>query len=118
MWGRSRMRTVSGRSRPSCGDYLCVFIKVSGGGYEVKFKVYGCPAAIATTSILTDGKTLEEALEITDPILPKPWRFADPENALLQPGGGSTVRRDMDYRAKRLARQPVVMVNRFRSAII
>ncbi len=36
---------------------------------EIKFTVFGCPAAIATTSVLTEiavGKTIEEALQITD----------------------------------------------------
>jgi nitrogen fixation protein NifU and related proteins len=55
---------------PACGDYLSIFIKVEAGLLtEVKFMVYGCPAAIATTSVLTEiavGKTLEEALAITD----------------------------------------------------
>ncbi len=55
---------------PSCGDSIRVFIKVAEGRLsEIKFQVYGCPAAIATTSILTEivlGKTLEEAIEITD----------------------------------------------------
>lgn len=55
---------------PACGDYLRIFIKVKEDRLaEVKFEVYGCPAAIATTSILTEvatGKTLEEALEISD----------------------------------------------------
>lgn len=55
---------------PSCGDYLRIFIKVKEDRLtEVKFEVYGCPAAIATTSILTEiaaGKTLEEAFEISD----------------------------------------------------
>jgi nitrogen fixation protein NifU and related proteins len=55
---------------PACGDYLSIFIKVKEGRLsEVKFAVFGCPAAIATTSVLTEialGKTLEEALDITD----------------------------------------------------
>lgn len=55
---------------PDCGDYLRIYIKVWGNRLvDVKFQVYGCPAAIATSSILTEmakGKTLEEALKITD----------------------------------------------------
>ncbi|WP_258359586.1 iron-sulfur cluster assembly scaffold protein [Moorella sulfitireducens] len=55
---------------PGCGDYLCVYIKVQDHRLaDVKFQVYGCPAAIATSSILTEmakGKTLEEGLKITD----------------------------------------------------
>ncbi|MBC7340123.1 MAG: iron-sulfur cluster assembly scaffold protein [Firmicutes bacterium] len=55
---------------PSCGDYLRIYIKVRDGRLDdVKFEVFGCPAAIATSSILTEmvkGKTLEEALQVTD----------------------------------------------------
>lgn len=55
---------------PDCGDYLEIYIKVWGERLvDVKFQVYGCPAAIATGSILTEmakGKTLDEALKITD----------------------------------------------------
>lgn len=55
---------------PDCGDYLCIYIKVKDNRLtDVKFQVYGCPAAIATSSILTEmakGKTLEEGLKITD----------------------------------------------------
>jgi len=54
----------------SCGDYLCIYIKVQDDRIsEIKYKIFGCPAAIATTSVLTElafGRTLEEALEITD----------------------------------------------------
>lgn len=53
---------------PSCGDYLRIYIKVKEDRLaRIKFEVYGCPAAIATTSILTEmalGKTLDEAQEI------------------------------------------------------
>lgn len=54
----------------SCGDYLQVFIKIKDNRLsDVKFKVFGCPAAIATSSIMTElaiGKTLEEGLQLSD----------------------------------------------------
>lgn len=54
---------------PSCGDCIRIYIKVKDERLsKVKFEVYGCPAAIATTSILTEmalGKTLDQALAIT-----------------------------------------------------
>ncbi len=54
---------------PSCGDCIRIYIKVKEERLSnIKFEVYGCPAAIATTSVLTEmalGKTLEEALAIT-----------------------------------------------------
>ncbi|MGI6129515.1 MAG: iron-sulfur cluster assembly scaffold protein [bacterium] len=53
-----------------CGDYLEIGIKVTGGKIaDIRFKAYGCPAAIATTSATTElalNKTLDEAWAITD----------------------------------------------------
>lgn len=55
---------------PACGDFLRVYIKVKDNRLvDVKFLIQGCPAAIATSSIMTElaiGKTIEEALKITD----------------------------------------------------
>jgi nitrogen fixation NifU-like protein len=60
---------------PTCGDVMKIFIKVEKGkdGKErlkdIKVQTYGCVAALATSSMITDlamGKTLEEALKITN----------------------------------------------------
>ena len=54
---------------PVCGDLMQIQIKVDDGILtDVKFKTFGCGAAIATSSMVTDlaiGKTIEEALRIT-----------------------------------------------------
>ena len=54
----------------SCGDIMQIHIKVNGEKIaEAKFKTFGCGAAIATSSILTErikGATLEEALAISE----------------------------------------------------
>ncbi|UCH69588.1 MAG: Fe-S cluster assembly scaffold protein NifU [Candidatus Bathyarchaeota archaeon] len=54
---------------PVCGDLMTVYIKVKDDRLaEVKFKTFGCGAAIATSSMVTElakGKTIEEALKIT-----------------------------------------------------
>ncbi|HUL21885.1 MAG TPA: iron-sulfur cluster assembly scaffold protein [Thermodesulfobacteriota bacterium] len=54
----------------SCGDIMQMFIKMNGDRIvEAKFKTFGCGAAIATSSILTErikGATLEEALKISE----------------------------------------------------
>jgi nitrogen fixation protein NifU and related proteins len=54
----------------SCGDIMQMFIKVNSGKIaEARFKTFGCGAAIATSSILTErikGATLEEALKISE----------------------------------------------------
>jgi nitrogen fixation NifU-like protein len=54
---------------PTCGDVMAIYIKVKDNRItDIKFKTFGCTAAIATSSILTEmakGKTLDEALKIT-----------------------------------------------------
>jgi nitrogen fixation NifU-like protein len=54
---------------PKCGDLMELYIKVDGDIItDVKFKTFGCAAAIATSSMITEmaiGKTLDEAMKIT-----------------------------------------------------
>lgn len=54
---------------PSCGDIMKMYIKVEKNIItDIKFKTFGCGAAIATSSITTElvmGKTVEEALKLT-----------------------------------------------------
>ena len=53
-----------------CGDIMRIYIKVEDNVItDVKFKTFGCGAAIATSSKATElvkGKTLDEALQITN----------------------------------------------------
>lgn len=55
---------------PACGDALTMYIKVKDNRIQdISYLVFGCCASIATssmTSVLAKGKTLEEALAITD----------------------------------------------------
>ena len=54
---------------PVCGDMMTFYIKVDDNHLsDVKFKTFGCSAAIAVSSIVSEmamGKTLEEARKIT-----------------------------------------------------
>jgi len=54
---------------PVCGDMMTFYIKVKDNRLsDIKFKTFGCGAAIAVSSIVTEmglGKTLEEARKIT-----------------------------------------------------
>src|SRR4030066_663815 len=54
---------------PVCGDMMTFYIKVKDNRLEdVKFKTFGCGAAIAVSSMVSEmakGKTLEEAMKIT-----------------------------------------------------
>jgi nitrogen fixation NifU-like protein len=55
---------------PACGDQLKVWIKVDANRIvDIKFKCFGCPGAISTSSMMTVlamGKTIEEAKQLTD----------------------------------------------------
>lgn len=55
---------------PSCGDSLTLYIKVKDNIIEdISFMVFGCVAAIATSSMTTElakGKLLDEAYKIND----------------------------------------------------
>ena len=55
---------------PVCGDVMNLYIRVENDRIiDARFKTFGCGAAIATSSMVTQmikGKTLEEALEISN----------------------------------------------------
>ena len=60
---------VGEEGNPTCGDMMQIFIKVEDDKIvDCKFKTFGCGAAIAVSSMVTEmviGKTLDEALKIT-----------------------------------------------------
>lgn len=54
-----------------CGDIMRMYLDIDENGVinDVKFKTFGCGAAVATSSIATElvkGKTVEEALKVTN----------------------------------------------------
>lgn len=53
-----------------CGDIMRIYLDIEDNRIkDVKFKTFGCGAAIATSSMVTElvmGKTLEEALKVTN----------------------------------------------------
>jgi len=55
---------------PACGDVMWIYIKVKDNRIvDIKFQTFGCVAAIATSSKVTQlvmGKTVEEAIKITN----------------------------------------------------
>ncbi len=61
---------VSDVGNPACGDMMRLYLKIENGVIvDAKFKTFGCGAAIATSSMLTEmlkGKTLEEAKSISN----------------------------------------------------
>lgn len=61
---------VGTEGNPVCGDIMKIFIKVKDNRIEdIKFKTFGCGAAIATSSMVTEmvkGKTLDEAMVVSN----------------------------------------------------
>jgi len=55
---------------PACGDMMRLYLKIDGGKVvDAKFRTFGCGAAIASSSMLTEmikGKTVDEARAITN----------------------------------------------------
>ena len=60
---------VGEEGNPVCGDMMTFYIKVKDDRLEdVKFKTFGCGAAIAVSSMVSEmakGRTLDEAMKIT-----------------------------------------------------
>ena len=60
---------IGEEGNPVCGDMMTFYIKVKDNRLDdVKFKTFGCGAAIAVSSMVSEmamGKTLEEAMKIT-----------------------------------------------------
>ena len=60
---------IGEEGNPVCGDAMKIFIKVKDDVItDIKFQTFGCGAAIAVSSIVTEiamGKTLDEAMKIT-----------------------------------------------------
>ena len=61
---------------PACGDALKLQIRVNDKGVieDVKFRAFGCPAAVASSSLATTmikGKTIDEALEVKNTVIAK-----------------------------------------------
>lgn len=60
---------IGTEGNPVCGDVMKIYIKVKDDRIvDAKFKTFGCGAAIAVSSMVTEmikGKTVDEALEIS-----------------------------------------------------
>jgi nitrogen fixation protein NifU and related proteins len=58
---------------PGCGDGLLIFLKIESDRIaDIKYKIYGCGAAIATSSVASEmamGRTLDEVLEISNELI-------------------------------------------------
>ncbi|BAU23897.1 FeS cluster assembly scaffold IscU [Caldimicrobium thiodismutans] len=90
---------------PVCGDMMYLYIKVKNERIEdIKFKTFGCAAAIAVSSILTEmvkGKPLDEALKLTKEKIVSELGGLPPQKVHCSVLGLDALKKAIeDYRAK------------------
>jgi nitrogen fixation NifU-like protein len=95
---------------PVCGDIMKLYIKVNDDRItEAKFKTFGCGAAIATSSMVTElvkGKTLEEAEKISRDTVAEALGGLPPVKMHCSNLAADALHKAIeDYRGKRKARK-------------
>jgi nitrogen fixation NifU-like protein len=96
---------VGEEGNPTCGDAMRITIKVEKDIItDVKFKTFGCGAAIAVSSMVTEmakGKTLDEALAITKESIASELEGLPPQKMHCSNLGADALRRAIeDYQGK------------------
>ncbi len=96
---------VGTEGNPTCGDVMKISIKVENGKIvDAKFKTFGCGAAIAVSSMVTEmvkGKTLEEALTISKESVARELDGLPPQKMHCSNLGADALKKAIeDYRSK------------------
>lgn len=96
---------VGTEGNPTCGDAMKIFIKVREGRIvDAKFKTFGCGAAIAVSSMVTEmvkGKTLDEALAISKEAVANELGGLPPQKMHCSNLGADALKKAIeDYRSK------------------
>jgi nitrogen fixation NifU-like protein len=91
---------------PTCGDAMKITIKVEDGVItDVRFKTFGCGAAIAVSSMVTEmarGRTVEEALRITKESIAEELEGLPPQKMHCSNLGADALRRAIeDYQSRK-----------------
>lgn len=91
---------------PTCGDAMQIFIKVENNRIaDAKFRTFGCGAAIAVSSMITEmvkGKTLDEALSISKETVAQELDGLPPQKMHCSNLGADALRKAIeDYKGKR-----------------
>ena len=73
---------------PKCGDIMRIYLDIDDNQIirDVKFKTFGCGAAVATSSMATElvkGKTVQEAMEVTNKAVMEALRTSTSKGTLL-----------------------------------
>ena len=96
---------IGTEGNPTCGDAMKIYIKVRDGRIvDAKFKTFGCGAAIAVSSIVTEmvkGKTLDEALAISKEAVAAELGGLPPQKMHCSNLGADALKKAIeDYRSK------------------
>lgn len=91
---------------PTCGDAMQIFIKVENDIIvDAKFKTFGCGAAIAVSSMVTEmvkGKTIDEALNISKEAVADALDGLPPQKLHCSNLGADALRKAIeDYRSRK-----------------
>lgn len=91
---------------PTCGDAMQIFIKVENDVIvDAKFKTFGCGAAIAVSSMVTElvkGKTIDEALKISKETVAAELGGLPPQKLHCSNLGADALKKAIeDYRSKK-----------------
>ncbi|KAF0185829.1 MAG: nitrogen fixation protein NifU [Nitrospirae bacterium] len=97
---------VGMEGNPTCGDAMELFIKVENDVIvDAKFRTFGCGAAIAVSSMITEmvkGKTLDEALAISKDAVAAELGGLPPQKMHCSNLGADALRKAVeDYRSRR-----------------
>lgn len=97
---------VGVEGNPVCGDVMKLFIKVKDDRIvDAKFQTFGCGAAIAVSSMITEmvkGKTLNEALEISKEKVAEALGGLPPQKMHCSNLGADALRKAIeDYKSKK-----------------
>ncbi|HHN64726.1 MAG TPA: Fe-S cluster assembly scaffold protein NifU [Nitrospirae bacterium] len=97
---------VGVEGNPVCGDVMKLFIKVEDDRIvDAKFQTFGCGAAIAVSSMITEmvkGKTLDEALQISKEKVAEALGGLPPQKMHCSNLGADALRKAIeDYKSKK-----------------
>ncbi len=97
---------IGTEGNPTCGDAMKIYIKVKDDRIvDAKFKTFGCGAAIAVSSMVTEmvkGKTLDEALAISKEAVANELGGLPPQKMHCSNLGADALKKAIeDYRAKK-----------------
>jgi nitrogen fixation NifU-like protein len=97
---------VGMEGNPTCGDAMQLFIKVENDRIvDAKFRTFGCGAAIAVSSMITEmvkGKTLDEALSISKEAVAQELGGLPPQKMHCSNLGADALRKAIeDYRNRK-----------------